>query len=414
LDYVNRLLGAVMSAVDVRLIELPRDTVPFVKSWWPIYADDPHWVPPLIMERKRFFDPAKNPFFRTSRVQCFMAYRDGRPVGTISATFDLNQQATDPGVGVFGFFEFINDESVARALLEATLPWFKSQGVHTIRGPFNFTANHEFGLLVDGFDTDPCIANPHNRDYYGRIYEAIGLVKAMDWYAYWLDNNGPPPPAITAINERILKRNPTLTLRKADMANFTRELDLFYEIYNDAWEHNWGHVRLDRAEFDFSGQGLKDILNPDLCWFANLCWFAYMGDECAGASITLPDFNQVAKKMNGRIFPFGWWHYLTGRRKIDVLRVFVLGIKQKYQHLPLGAPLYAKTWEEGRKLGVRGAECSLVLENNVRMRGALEKMGGRVYKTYRTYEMPVPGMVQPPAAPPTESQATAAAPEPVE
>src|SRR5690606_10558689 len=123
------------------------------------------------------------------------------------------------------------------------------------------------------------------------------------------------------------------------------------------------------------------VLNPDLCWFA------YVDGEVAAASITLPDFNQVAKKMNGRILPFGWWHFLTGRRRIDALRVFVLGVKRRFQRLPLGAPLYLKTWEEGKKLPIRGAEASLVLENNHRMRGALEKLGGRIYKTYRTYEV---------------------------
>lgn len=387
-----------MSAVEVRPIELPRDTVRFITSWWPIYADDPHWVPPLIPERKEFFNPNKNPFFRNARVQCFMAFRNGAPVGTIAATIDLKHLEIEPGIGMFGFFEFVNDEAVAAALLGAANGWFATNGIHTIRGPFNFTSNHEFGLLVDGFDTDPCIANPHNRDYYGAIYERIGLQKAMDWYAYWLQNDGPCPPTIQAITDRFVKRHPQLSLRQADGSQFDRELELFYEIYNDAWEHNWGHVHLEREEFMFTGKGLKQVINPELCWFA------YMDGELAGASVTLPDFNQVAKKMNGRIFPFGWYHYLTGRSRIDVLRVFVLGIKQRFQHLPLGAPLYTKTWEVGRRLGVRGAEASLVLENNLRMRGALEKLGGRIYKTYRTYDMTVPGMTPPPK-PPAEAEA---------
>ena len=132
-------------------------------------------------------------------------------------------------------------------------------------------------------------------------------------------------------------------------------------------------------------KNLKMVLDPELCFFA------YVDDECAAASITLPDFNQIAKKMNGRIFPFGWWHFLWGRRSIDALRVFVLGVKRKHQRMPLGAPLYLKTWEEGKKLPIRGAEASLILETNTRMRGALEKLGGRIYKTYRTYEGEVGG-----------------------
>lgn len=372
-----------MSAIEVRAIELPRDVVAFCKSWWPIYSDDPTWVPPLLMERKQFFDPAKNPYFKHATIQCFMAFRGGTAVGTIAATHDHKLQEAEPGVGLFGFYEFVDDRNVSRALLEAARTWLNEQGMTVMRGPFNFNSNHEFGLLIDGFDTDPCIANPHNRDYYAVHYDALGLTKIMDWYAYWLVNDGPVPDRIGKIAQRFLDRHPEVTLRKMDMKHQVRDLELFYEIYEDAWEQNWGHIQLSYDEFKFTAEGLMQVLNPDLVWFA------FVGDEVAGVTLTLPDFNQVAKKMNGRVFPFGWWHYLTGRSKIDHLRVFLLGIKQKFQRMPLGAPLYMRTWEEGQKLGVKGAEASLILEENFRMRGALEKLGGTIYKTYRTYELPV-------------------------
>lgn len=371
-----------MSRIQVRPIELPRDATRFVKTWWSIYEGDPHWVPPLIFERKEFFNPKKNPYFKSARIQCFLALRDDLPVGTIAATVDSQLQKSEPGTGLFGFFEFPDDEAVARALFQTAMDWLKEQGMKVARGPFNFSSNHEFGLLVDGFDTDPCIANPHNRDYYPAMYEKLGLSKAMDWYAYWMDK-GPTPPKIEKIALRILERNPKITLRKMDLSRFDKEAELFYEIYNDAWEENWGHIHISQEEFQFMAKGLKQVLNPDLCWFA------YVEDEVAAASITLPDYNQVVKRMNGRLFPFGWWHFLTGRRKIDALRVFVLGVKRKYQRLSLGAPLYLKTWEEGKKLPIRGAEASLILETNYRMRGALEKLGARIYKTYRTYEIPL-------------------------
>lgn len=366
--------------IEVSPIELPREIVPWVRSWWNIYAGDPHWVPPLIPDRKRFFDPNQNPYFRHATIRCFKAVKDGQIVGTIAATVDHRMQETEPGVGLFGFFEFPNDIEVARPLFEEAKGFLRERGMKSVRGPFNFNTNHEFGLLIDGFDTDPCIANPHNSSYFPEIYESLGLQKAMDWYAYWLDK-GPAPERIQAIGDRFMKRNPTVSLRKLDMSRWSDEIALFFQIYNDAWEHNWGHVHFTWEEFQFVAEGLKAVINPDLCWFA------HVGDDVAGASVTLPDFNQVAKKMNGRIFPFGWWHYLVGRRKIDALRVFILGIRSKYQEMPLGAPLYLKTWEEGQKLPIRGAECSLILENNVRMRGAMEKMGGRIYKTYRTYEI---------------------------
>ena len=347
------------------------------------------------MERKEFLNPKKNPYFQHATVQCFMAFDGTHPVGTIAACVDHRLQEHEPGMGNIGFFEFTDDEEVAGKLLEAACGVLRNEGMTRVQGPFNFNSNHEFGLLIDGFDTDPMIANPHNRNYYGRIYEAIGMQKAMDWYAYWIENDGPAPERMRRLNDRILKRNPEIRMRKVDMSRIAEEAELLWDIYNDSWSENWGHVHFNRDEFEFTVKGFAQVANPDLIWFV------YVGDEVAGVAVTLPDYNQVVKKMNGRLLLFGWWHFLTGRGQVDAIRVFILGIKQKFQKLPLGSPLYIKTWEEGRKLGVRGAEASLVLETNHRMRGAIEKLGGRIYKTYRTYEMSLgdgPTAAPPPVA----------------
>ncbi len=373
-------------AFEIRPIQLPQDTAAFVKSWWPIYADDPHWVPPLVFERKSFFDPAKNPYFKHADIQCIMAYRDGKAVGTIAATVDHELQKHEPGVGLFGFYEFVNDVDVARGLRDAARDWLAGKGMSVMRGPFNFNSNHEFGLLVDGFDTDPAIANPHNSAYFAPIYDQLGMVKVKDWYAYWMDK-GPIPDRIGAMAERVVKRNPNVTFRPYDPKQFDREVKLFREIYNDAWEANWGHIYIDDEQFHHAAKAFKDFLDP------RLCWFGYLGEECIAASITFSDYNQTVKKMNGGLLPFGWFHIamaLSGRFQPDALRVFVLGVKRKYQHLGLGAPLYLKTWENGMKMNIRGAEASLILEDNHQMRGALEKwLNARIYKTYRTYEFPV-------------------------
>lgn len=370
-----------MSAVVVRPIQLPKEAARFVKTWWPIYEGDPQWVPPLIFERKEFFDPKKNPYFKVARVQCFLAERDGTAVGTIAATVDDKLQETDPGVGMFGFFEFVDDLEVARALFEAATKWLREQGMTSARGPFNFNSNHEFGLLVDGFDTPPCVANPHNRDYYQAIYEQLGLVKVMDWYAYWLVNDGPVQPTIAKVAKRMQDRHPEVVVKQADMKTWDKDVEDFWELYNDAWEHNWGHIEFTKDEFLHAARGFKLIADPRLIFHARI------DGELVAASLTLPDVNQVVKKMNGRLLPFGWRHLVFGRRNIDVIRVFVLGVKKKYQRMPLGALLYVKTWEAGQAMKVRGAEASLILETNHRMRGAMEKLGGTIYKTYRSYEI---------------------------
>lgn len=369
-----------MHRVEIVPIELPKDAERFVKAWWPIYADDPMWVAPLIFERKAFFDPAKNPYHKHADIQCFMAYRDGQAVGTISAQVDHSYQDIEPGVGFFGFFEFTNDAGIARCLMNAACAWLEDRGMREARGPFNFNTNHEFGCLIDGFDTPPVVLNPHNRSYYPDVYEAIGMTKSKDWYAYWLDN-GAVPARIGAIAERFMKRNPQVTLRKLDLKHYEREAAIVKEIYNDAWQDNWGHAHLSDEEFDFMAKGLKEILDPDLAWVAEV------DGTPAAVAITLPDLNQAIKPMNGRLFPFGWLRFLLGKRKsrIDALRVWILGVRREYQHLPLGAPLYHQTWLEGKDRPIRGAEASLILEDNHRMRSALEKLGGHIYKTYRIW-----------------------------
>jgi GNAT superfamily N-acetyltransferase len=366
-------------AIQVRPVRLPADAGLVIDAWFRLYRGDPHWVPPLRFERKEFLSPAHNPYFAVAQVQMFVAERDGVVVGTISAQVDQGYQEVERGVGFFGFFEFEDDPEVSRALLAAAADWLRGQGISRMMGPFNFNTNHECSLLVDGFDSDPLVMMVWNPPWYAAHYQRLGLEKAKDLLAYWLPNDGPPPPTITAIAERFRTRHPEVTIRPVDTSRFDQEVELVKQIYNDAWADNWGFVRLTDAEFVKVAKGLKPMVD------SRYAWLAFVGDEPAAFSLTLPDFNAVVKPMNGSIFPFGWWYWLTLPRKVDVIRVFALGVKRKFQKMPLGTPLYLATWEAGRKAGVRGAECSWILEDNHRMRGALEKMGARVYKTYRIY-----------------------------
>lgn len=387
-------------AIEVRQVRFPEDARAFVDTWWRVFEGDPCWVPPLLSEQLRFLNPAKNPYFKVATIQPFMAFKDGVAVGTFAATVDHYTQKHDPGVGFFGFFEFVEDPEVAAALLEAATAWFRERGIHTLRGPFNFNINHEFGLRVDPFDDLPCIGNPHNQWYYPQIYEkTLGMTKARDWYAYWM-GYGPIPKTMRAISERFEERNPEFSIRPLDPSKFWEQCEMFWELYNDAWEHNWGHVYMERDEFMEKARGLKAVLDP------SLAFFGYMGDEVAAAAITLPDYNQVAVHMNGRVFPFGWWHFLNKDRYVSRLRVLVLGVKKKFQNLPLGAPMYVRTWDEAKRRGtIRGVEASLIVEDNHRMRGALEKLGGRIRTTYRSYEKVI-GEV--PGAPAAETPAEGA------
>jgi len=379
-----------MSNVEIQPIELPRDAMKFVKAWWPIYKDDPAWVPPLLMERKDFFNPKKNRYFQKADVQLFVAILRGKVVGTISAHIDKANQEHEPGVGYFGFFEFPNDVEIARALIDAAANWLREHGMKEARGPFNFTSNHEFGLRVDNFDQSPPAMNPHNSAYYEGIYQEIGLYPVKNWYAYWFERKEVPERFAKAA-ARVKKRNDKLTYRRLDMKNWDDEVKAAFEIYEDAWADNWGHADITLEEFRAMAGDLKMIMDP------NLVWFAFLGDEPIGLTIAFPDVNQVAKKMNGRLFPFGWYHFVFGRKKVDAIRIFILGVKRKYHRLPIAIPLYVHLWESCLEYpNVRGADASLILEENYRMREPIEKLGAKAYMTYRTYAMNLEDPTKPP------------------
>jgi len=335
-----------MLSVEVMPVSLPRDTVRFVKTWFPIYKNDPHWVPPLLYERKRFFDPRKNPYFKVAQAQCFVASQDGQDVGTIAAVVDEVYQEEEAGTGFFGFFEFIDDREVAAALLDAARVWLAERGMDRVIGPFNFNTNHEFGLLVDGFDSDPYIANPHNSSYYPGIYAALGLRPVMDWYAYHVDSEMAGVKRMKRLGQRLLSRHPEITIRSIDLSRFDEEVLMLREIYRDAWEQNWGHVRVTDEEFVFIAAGLKQVVEPELCLVAEV------EGRTAAISVTLPDMNQVVNTMNGRICPFGWRHLLMRKKIINRVRVFMLGVAQECQALPWGAAIYARSFDIGSAKGL--------------------------------------------------------------
>lgn len=372
-----------MHRLEIRPVEPGKACDPFIRFPWAVYKGDPHWVPPLLHERREFFDPKRNPYFGLAEIGLWVALQDGRVVGTISAQVDRAYQEVDPGTGFFGFFEFIDDLNVAHGLLETAGDWLRQRGMKRAQGPFNFNTNHECGLLVDGFDSDPLVLMTWNPARYVDAYEQIGLRKVKDLLAYWL-KPGPIPEQIARIAERLKERHPELRVRPVDLRRYEQEVELARQLYNDAWADNWGFVRLTDEEFKKVARGLRPMIDERLCYVVEQVEADGSSTPIA-FSLTLPDFNQVVKPMNGRIFPFGWWHYLVRRSKVDQIRIFTLGVARAHQKKPIGALLYQRTWEAGLAMGVRGAECSWVLEDNTRMRGAIEKLGGEVYKTYRIY-----------------------------
>lgn len=363
----------------------------FIMFPWQVYAGSPAWVPPLLSERKRTFDPAANPFFKHADVQLFIARRGGQDVGTIAAIVNRAYNSfQQEEVGFFGFFEVRADAEAAAALLQAAERWLQARGIRTIRGPINFSTDNESGLLIDAFDQPPVLMTAYNPPHYREYIEGAGYTKAMDWYAYMLDRdklgggavaNLPPKLLRTA---EIARRRSGATFRKVRMREFTAELGRVRQIYNRAWERNYSFVPMDDAEIDYMAAALKSIIDPDLVFIAEV------RGEPVGVSITLPDYNQVLRQINGRLLPFGWLRVLRERSRIDTARVFAMGILPEYRQRGIDAVFYFETFKEGMQKGYRRAELSLIVENNLPMRRVIEGFGAWINKTYRIYERRLP------------------------
>jgi GNAT superfamily N-acetyltransferase len=375
-----------MASVSIRPVRSRRELKRFVKVPFAIHRDNPLWVAPLIFERMEFLDEKKNPYFEHAEAELLIAERGGQPVGRISVQVDHRWDEYQGGSdAMFGFFESVDDREVAAALLGAAREWAAEKGRQRILGPMDFTTNDEIGILIEGYERRPMILEPWHPPYYRELIEAEGFAKAMDVQMWELqfgdlkEGEAFDPSIHTAAkkaleDEGIVIRN----MHKRDMAGEVRR---FMDVYNEAWGDNWGFVPITDAEVKFQAKNLKQVLDE------NWAYIAEKGDEVVGAALTLPDINQVMARMNGRLLPFGWLKFLTGKRRVDQLRVFALGVTRAYRHSGVAAGLYLRHLEEAAKPGaISGGEMGWILETNEPMNRAMEGMGGKVVKRYRLYE----------------------------
>ncbi len=361
-------------------VRTPKDLMSFIRLPWKIYRGDSHWVPPLIKDQLHKFGP-DHPFRSHAQMIFLLAYRGEEIVGRIAGIIDDNfTEFHQEKTGFFGFFESIEDSEVARRLLSEVKDWLKERGMKKMIGPMNPSTNDECGLLVDGFDSSPCLMMPYNPAYYPRLLEETGLKKAKDLYAYLLERATFVADRLDRIAAKLRKKEPNLRLRPINLRRLDEELRIIKEIYNHAWSRNWGFVPLTEAEIDDLAKSLKPLAVPDLVLFA------YWQEEPVGFSVALPDYNQVLKRLNGRLGLLGLVKFLYFSRKIDTIRVLLLGIKHAFQKRGIEGLLYYETFKRGLEKGYVAAECSWILEDNLLMCHGIEAMGGKRYKTYRIYE----------------------------
>jgi GNAT superfamily N-acetyltransferase len=369
-------------ALEVRPVRSRRDLNTFIRVPWRLYQGCANWVPPLISERKRHLSRRRNPFFEHAEAEYFLAWRGSKPVGRITAHVDHRMnELRENRWGLFGFFESDRDPETAHALLASAEAWLRARGRDRMIGPFDFSTNHECGLLVEGHEWMPQILENWHHPYYRDLLEGEGFVKAMDLYKWRIDyaDRDQLLPVITELADK-LEPEHGVRLRRMRKRDFKQEVRGFMEIYHQAWSENWGFVPLTEAEMDHMAKELKPVLDEDFACVAETA-----DGEVAGVSLSLPDYNQVLNKVNGRLLPLGWVKALRGRKKINMIRVFALGVKPKYQHTGVAAGLYRDVWDACGRRDV-DAETGWILEVNEAMNRAMEALTGTIIKRYRIYE----------------------------
>jgi hypothetical protein len=379
------------SSVTLQILRVSsrRDLRRFVDLPWRIYdpCAHPQWVPPLRMAVRDALDVKGNPFYEHADRELFLAVREQIVVGRIAAIENrAHNRFHGDRVGFWGFFECVDDQAVADALFAAAAAWLAGRGLDRMRGPMNPSTNYECGLLVAGFENRPTFMTAWNPPYYGALCERAGMATAKDLLAFWFPAAEPGyelPDFVKKQAERALERG-RITFRDLDPRHFGREVAACWEIYNDAWERNWGFVPMSRAEFEHMAKDMKSLLWPQLAFMASV------DGAAAGFMLAVPDYNEVLiHNRTGRLFPLGLLRMLWGKRTIRTARVMALGVKGRFRSRSILALFTHEVMRRGLAMGKIGAEASWLLEDNQLIVKPMRAMGARERMRWRVYERPV-------------------------
>ncbi|RLA65436.1 MAG: N-acetyltransferase [Epsilonproteobacteria bacterium] len=363
-----------------RLVSNKKDLDRFIDLPFDIYKDSPYWVPPLKITVKDIFKP-NHPFFDQAKIKSWVAEKDGKVVGRITAIVNFaHNEFHQEKCGFFGFFECIDDESIARELFKQAEDYLKAEGMEIVRGPVSPSTNYECGTLVEGFDNMPYLMMPYNFPYHETLITGQGYNKAKDLISYHLRTDFEMPEVFKRLAQRIQEKY-KVTYRHINLKNWDHEKKVVIEIYNAAWEKNWGFIPMPPKEMEHLINEMKQLVEE------KLITFALVDGKEVGFITVLPDYNQVFKQIpNGRLLPFGIFKLFRAKKYINRVRVLTLGILPEYRKMGIPTLLFIKAKEEAQKAGYIDAEMGWVLEDNLPMVKPLHKMGATPYKTYRIFE----------------------------
>lgn len=357
----------------------------FLKFPYRHYKEDTFWVPPLYVEQKKLLDPRKNAFFNHGDVALFMAKKNGELAGRIAAIEDRRfNEHHGTNIGFFGFFESINDTYIAKLLVRVARDWLLERGYDTMMGPANPSMMDELGFLVEGFDYYPSLMMPYTKPYYDQLMKDCGFGKSMDLLAYRVNQESVARDRMERAGRMIKRKLPGISIRKINMKELKNEVQIIRDIYNKAWSRNWGFLPMTKKEFDDLASHLKKIVDPEVLLIVE------MEGSPIAFSISLPDYNQVFKTMNGKLLPTGIFKFLFKGKKINALRTMLMGVLPEYQGKGIDALLNQETINRGSANNYYSSEMSWILESNTQMIRVAERLGGIMEKRYRLYEKSIP------------------------
>jgi ribosomal protein S18 acetylase RimI-like enzyme len=358
----------------------------FIRVPWYVnreHTQNERWVPPLLMDRRDYLNPSKNPFFKHVQAAFWLARKDGRDVARVAAVRDEDYvEFHGEQTGYLGMFECPDDPELAQALVDRAGGWLKARGCDSMIGPFELSMNYISGVLVDGFDRDPGINMPYNPRYYDRLLLGTGMTKARDLLHWGIDPQQPVPERIVRIADKVAKRK-GISIRSLDFARWDQEVEKTLEVYNDAWEKNWGFVPIGREEYLHVAKDLKMVLEPGLPIVAEV------DGEPVAFVITILNVNPVMKKLDGKLLPFGLFRLLWDLKVKKVVRggrLILLGIKAAYRGQGIDSLLFLATHRAAQRLGWTEGQIGWTLEDNHRVNSAIKSMGGYQVATYRVYQ----------------------------
>ena len=352
----------------------------FIQLPFRLYHSDPQWVPPLLSEEKKNFDRRIHPFLKKNDAAFFLCYRNGKTVGRIAAIINHeHNRHYGEAMGFFGFFESIDDVEVAHCLFTAAEDWLKLMHMQAIRGPVNYSVNEVAGLLTDGFDEPPFVMMSFNPPYYQELLRQNGFAIVKRFFAYDVTQQTIRLPFPSTVLEKRLQEE-GISIRSPDLSRAEAEIEIIRNLFNEAWKDNWGFIPMSREEALFALQQMKSIAKSDLIFIAE-----NQGTP-VGFSLSLPDINQALRPLRGRLFPINWIRLLRGLKKINQIRVILMGVLKKYRHKGIDLLFYIKTVENAVRQNYFRAEMSWILEDNIAMNRVLEHIHARNYRTYALFE----------------------------